>query len=115
MPVFAQTRRWLDIYFSGQKPDFTPLLKAKGSPFRQLVWEILLSIPYGKNMTYGEIARAIARKNGLERMSAQAVGNAVGRNPISLIIPCHRLFVAIGSLTGYAAGTNKKDALLQLE
>ena len=115
LPVFEQTRRWLDIYFSGQKLDFTPLLKPKGSPFRQLVWEILLSIPYGKTMTYGEIARAIARKNGLERMSAQAVGNAVGHNPISLIIPCHRVLGAGGSLTGYAAGTDKKAALLQLE
>lgn len=115
LPVFAQTRRWLDIYFSGQKPDFTPLLKPKGSPFRQLVWEILLSIPYGKTMTYGEIARAIARKNGLERMSAQAVGNAVGHNPIALIIPCHRVLGADGSLTGYAAGTDKKGLLLDLE
>lgn len=115
LPVFEQTRRWLDIYFSGQKLDFTPLLKPKGSPFRQLVWEILFSIPYGKTMTYGEIALAIARKNGLERMSAQAVGNAVGHNPISLIIPCHRVLGAGGSLTGYAAGTDKKAALLQLE
>ena len=115
LPVFAQTRRWLDIYFSGLKPDFTPLLKAGGSPFRQLVWEILLSIPYGKTMTYGEIARAIARKNGLERMSAQAVGNAVGLNPIALIIPCHRVLGSDGSLTGYAAGTDKKAFLLDLE
>lgn len=115
LPVFTQTRRWLDIYFSGQKPDFTPLLKAKGSPFRQLVWEILLSIPYGKTMTYGEIARAIAGKNGLERMSAQAVGNAVGHNPIALIIPCHRVLGCDGSLTGYAAGTDKKAFLLDLE
>ncbi|MBR0073425.1 MAG: MGMT family protein [Bacteroidales bacterium] len=103
------------MHLSGQKPDFTPLLKAKCSPFHQLIWEIFLSTPHDKTITYSEISHTIARKNVLERMSAQAVGNAVGHNPIALIIPCHRVLGADGSLTGYAAGTNKKDALLQLE
>jgi methylated-DNA-[protein]-cysteine S-methyltransferase len=115
LPVFRQTRLWLDRYFGGEIPDFTPKLKMRGSTFRRQVWQKLLEIPYGHTVTYGEIARAIARENGLERMSAQAVGNAVGHNPISLIIPCHRVLGAGGSLTGYAAGTDKKALLLELE
>ena len=115
LPVFRQTRLWLDRYFGGEIPDFTPKLKMRGSTFRRQVWQKLLEIPYGHTVTYGEIARAIARENGLERMSAQAVGNAVGHNPIALIIPCHRVLGSDGSLTGYAAGTDKKAFLLDLE
>lgn len=115
LPIFRQTRLWLDRYFGGEILDFTPKLKMRGSTFRRQVWHKLLEIPYGHTTTYGEIARAIARENGLERMSAQAVGNAVGHNPIALIIPCHRVLGAGGSLTGYAAGTDKKAFLLDLE
>ena len=170
MSVFAETKRWLDSYFSGQVPDFTPKLAMRATPFRQAIWEILLTIPYGKTVTYGEIARRfvetfhetslqssslhnvslhgatsqdislqgaplqvtssqdalsqgsllqgmsiqgamLAKKN----MSAQAVGGAVGHNPISLIIPCHRVIGANGSLTGYAGGVERKKYLLELE
>lgn len=115
LPIFRQTRLWLDGYFSSEIPDFTPKLNMRGSTFRRQVWQKLFEIPYGHTATYGEIARAIARENGLERMSAQAVGNAVGHNPIALIIPCHRVLGSDGSLTGYAAGTDKKAFLLALE
>ena len=115
LPVFDQTDQWLDIYFRGKAPGFTPPLNMKTTPFRKVVWEILLTIPFGKTMTYGEIADRIARKNGLSRMSAQAVGQAVGHNAISLIIPCHRVVGANGSLTGYAGGIDKKVKLLALE
>ena len=115
LPVFAEARRWLDIYFSGQKPAFTPPLLMRATPFRKDVWEILLTIPYGKTATYGEIATALAQKRGVPRMSAQAVGNAVGHNAISLIIPCHRVIGANGNLTGYAAGLARKAWLLDLE
>lgn len=114
-PFFAETRRWLDIYFTGKEPDFTPSLHPIGSAFRQAVWEILLQIPYGKTATYGEIARQLAEKQGLSRMSAQAVGGAVGHNEISIIIPCHRAVGTNGSLTGYAGGIDKKMKLLELE
>lgn len=115
LPVFEETARWLDIYFSGKNPGFMPPLSFHATPFRQTVWEILLSIPYGKTMTYGEIADKIARQKGLEKMSAQAVGGAVGHNPISIIVPCHRVVGAGGSLTGYAGGVEKKQRLLELE
>jgi methylated-DNA-[protein]-cysteine S-methyltransferase len=115
LPVFDQTVQWLNIYFSGKAPGFTPPLNMKTTPFRKSVWEILLTIPFGKTMTYGEIANRIARQNGLSRMSAQAVGGAVGHNAISLIIPCHRVVGANGSLTGYAGGIDKKAKLLALE
>ena len=115
LPVFEETRRWLDMYFSGQTPDFTPQLRPSGTPFRELVWQQLLTIPYGQTVTYAEIARCIARQMGLQKMSAQAVGGAVGHNPIALIIPCHRVIGADGSLTGYAAGIEKKRWLLELE
>ena len=111
-PPLAEAKRWLDIYFSGREPDFTPPLHPVGSPFRQAVWQILLQIPYGKTTTYGEIARQMA---GNARMSAQAVGGAVGHNPISIIVPCHRVVGSNGSLTGYAGGLAKKIALLELE
>lgn len=114
-PVFQQTKEWLDIYFSGKEPDFMPELSLHGTQFRQDVWEILRKIPYGKTMTYGEIAGVIARKQGKERMSAQAVGGAVGHNPISILIPCHRVVGVNGNLTGYAGGIDKKVKLLELE
>ena len=115
LPVFEDTCRWLDIYFSGRDPGFTPKLNVRTTDFRKRVLEILLTIPYGKTMTYGEIAAQIAREKGLKQMSAQAVGGAVGHNPISLIIPCHRVVGAGGSLTGYAGGIDKKANLLQME
>lgn len=115
LPIFEETVRWLDIYFSGKSPDFTPSLSMKTTAFRKAVWEIMLTIPYGKTMTYGEIANQIAKQKGLSKMSAQAVGGAVGRNSISLIIPCHRVVGTNGSLTGYAGGIDKKVKLLTLE
>ncbi len=115
LPVFAQARAWLDRYFQGKDPGSPPPLSPKGSPFRQAVWKKLLEIPYGQVTTYGAIGAAIAREQGLPSMSAQAVGGAVGHNPISLMIPCHRVVGAGGSLTGYAGGIQKKLALLSLE
>ena len=114
-PVLAQTKHWLDVYFTGKEPDFIPPLHPIGSAFRQSVWEILLRIPYGRTTTYGEIARQIAKEQGISRMSAQAVGGAVGHNAISIIIPCHRVVGTNGSLTGYAGGMDKKRKLLELE
>lgn len=107
--VFEETVRWLDTYFSGQAPDFTPPMRLEGTAFQQSVWEILRAIPYGTTRTYGQIATQLGR------MSAQAVGGAVGHNPIALIIPCHRVIGADGSLTGYAAGLNRKSWLLRHE
>ena len=115
LPVFEHTAMWLDIYFSGKDPGFIPQLSMKTTPFRREVWEIMLSIPYGQTMTYGEIAKQIAAQKGLAGMSAQAVGGAVGHNAISLIIPCHRVVGANGSLTGYAGGIEKKMQLLCME
>lgn len=115
LPVFEQTKEWLDVYFSGKIPDFTPRLSLQGTDFRKAVWEILLTIPYGETLTYGEIARRVAKQRNLAKMSAQAVGGAVGHNPISIIVPCHRVIGADGSLTGYAGGLNKKRKLLKLE
>lgn len=115
LPVFREAKRWLDIYFSGKEPDFKLPLHFTGSPFQNEVWEILYSIPYGKTITYGEIARILAKKKGLPHMSAQAVGGAVGHNEISIIVPCHRVVGASGSLTGYAGGIDKKIELLKLE
>lgn len=115
LPVFAAVDQWLDIYFSGQAPDFMPPIKMRTTAFRQTVWQIMLSIPFGQTMTYGAIAARIARQRGVEKMSAQAVGNAVGHNAISLIIPCHRVVGHKGELTGYAAGLFKKRKLLELE
>ena len=114
LPVFEEACRWLDLYFSGKEPSFLPPLAPKATPFRKKVWDILLSIPYGQTMTYGEIAKAIAREQS-SRMSAQAVGGAVGHNPISIIVPCHRVVGTNGSLTGYADGIDKKVQLLTLE
>ena len=108
-PVLTETARWLDVYFSGKDPGFLPPLHPQGSPFRQAVWNILLTIPRGQTMTYGEIARRL----GVH--SAQAVGGSVGHNPISILIPCHRVVGSDGSLTGYAGGLDRKTRLLQLE
>lgn len=115
LPIFNEAARWLDIYFSGVAPDFTPPLSMETTPFRKAVWEIMLTIPFGQTMTYGMIASQIAQKKGLSHMSAQAIGGAVGHNSISLIIPCHRVVGTNGSLTGYAGGIDKKLQLLTLE
>ena len=114
-PVLEQTKEWLIIYFSGREPDFCPPVHMTGTPFQLSVWKILQQIPYGKTVTYGEIAKEIAREKGLFRMSAQAVGGAVGHNKISIIVPCHRVIGKDGSLTGYAGGIDKKMKLLDLE
>ena len=114
-PVLGDACRWLDVYFSGREPDFTPKLHLIGSDFRQAVWALLLQIPYGQTVTYGELARQLAEKQGRPRMSAQAVGGAVGHNKISIIIPCHRVVGTGGSLTGYAGGIERKVKLLALE
>ena len=115
LPVFDETVRWLDIYFSDRRPDFTPPLNLEGTAFRKEVWQLLLQIPYGETTTYGELAAQLAAHRGLKQMSAQAVGGAVGHNPISIIVPCHRVVGTGGSLTGYAGGLAKKLALLKLE
>jgi len=107
----SSAARWLDIYFSGRDPGFSPKIHVTGSGFRMKVWNELMHIPYGEVSTYGEIARRM----GKEKMSAQAVGGAVGHNRISVIIPCHRVLGSDGSLTGYAGGTDKKLELLRLE
>ena len=114
-PALQRTKRWLDVYFGGQEPDFTPPLHPAGSAFQQEVWALLRRIPCGQTTTYGALARQLAAERGLSRMSAQAVGGAVGYNVISIIIPCHRVVGTNGSLTGYAGGIDKKAALLRLE
>ena len=114
-PFFDEARRWLEIYFTGRDPGFTPTLHLTGPDFRVRVSEILLTIPYGQTMTYGKIAMQIAEERGLARMSARAVGGAVAKNPISLIVPCHRVVGASGSLTGYGGGIDRKIELLKLE
>ena len=114
-PLFQEARRWLDLYFAGQEPGFLPPLHPAGSTFQQAVWALLLQIPYGQTVTYGELARQLAEKQGRPRMSAQAVGGAVGHNKISIIIPCHRVVGTGGSLTGYAGGIDRKVKLLALE
>lgn len=111
--VFRETERWLDIYFSGQRPAFTPPLAAHGSAFQEAVWKLLREIPSGETTTYGQLAARLGEKD--IKGSAQAVGGAVGHNPVSLIIPCHRVIGADGSLTGYAGGIERKKALLALE
>lgn len=114
--ILNQTKEWLDRYFKGEKPSIHELsLAPAGSAFRQEVWKLLCEIPYGEVTTYGEISQKIARSRGLDRMSAQAVGGAVSHNPISIIIPCHRVVGTNGSLTGYAGGLPRKIRLLTLE
>lgn len=114
-PIFQETTRWLDTYFRGRAPSFTPKLKLSGSDFQKRVCEIMLTIPFGETVTYGEIAARIAPERGIPRMSAQAVGGAVGANPILIIVPCHRVIGAGGNLTGYGAGMERKIQLLKLE
>ena len=115
LPVLERTIEWLDLYFGGKIPDFVPEISFVDTPFRIAVWERLLDIPYGNTMTYGEIAALIAEQTGKSRMSAQVIGAAVGHNPISIIVPCHRVVGADGSLIGYAGGIYRKDNLLTLE
>lgn len=114
-PAVSVTKAWLDLYFSGREPDFTPPLHLMGTAFRREVWELLRAIPYGSVVTYKELAARLAEKRGLAHLSAQAVGGAVGHNPVSIIVPCHRVVGADGSLTGYAGGVARKAALLKLE
>ena len=114
LPVFEETFRWLNLYFDGKVPNCMPQLAPKGTAFQHAVWDILRTIPYGELTTYGAIAKRLETRTG-KRMSAQAVGGAVGRNPISILIPCHRVIGANGSLTGYAGGLDKKEYLLEIE
>jgi methylated-DNA-[protein]-cysteine S-methyltransferase len=114
-PVFTALQSWLDDYFAGKKPPLNLPLKPQGTAFQLAVWEILLTIPYGQLTSYGEITQRVAIQQGAASMSAQAVGGAVGHNPISILIPCHRVVGASGSLTGYAGGLDKKRFLLELE
>ncbi len=115
LPVFIQAKQWLNIYFSGREPELSVPIHLTGTPFQMEVWQILRSIPYGQTMTYGEIATLLAEKLGRPGMSAQAVGGATGKNPISIIVPCHRVVGVKGNLTGYAGGLDRKLALLHLE
>ena len=115
LPIIRQAEKWLDEYFAGQEPQTQVPLTLIGSPFQQLVWRLLQKIPYGKMVTYEAIAREIAKQKSLKHMSAQAVGGAVGHNPLCIIVPCHRVVGKSGSLTGYAGGIWRKVALLQLE
>ena len=116
IPVLHTAKQWLDRYFAGEQPDSAELpLAPNGSAFRQSVWRSLRAIPYGQTTTYGEIAKALAAEQGVERMSAQAVGGAVAHNPLCIFIPCHRVVGTNGSLTGYAGGLKKKIWLLQHE
>lgn len=115
-PVISETCRWLDVYFSGRNPDFTPEFRIENlTLFRKLVVDEMLKIPFGATTTYGEIAKNIAAKKGLEKMSAQAVGGVVGWNPVCIVVPCHRVLGSDGSLTGYGGGIKNKIALLKIE
>ena len=115
LPIFGQVESWLESYFSGKQTSITIPLQPKGTSFQQRVWQILQEISYGKTMTYGEIAQRIAKEKGVETFSAQAVGQAVGKNPISILIPCHRVLGKNGALTGYAGGVHRKEQLLRIE
>ena len=116
LAIFEKTKKWLDSYFKQEKPKISELsLAPEGNTFRQYIWELLCEIPYGETTTYGELAKKVAKKLNKPSMSAQAVGNAVGHNPISIIIPCHRVVGKNGSLTGYAGGIDKKIKLLEIE
>ena len=114
-PALRETRRWLGLYFSGRAPGFTPPLHLSGTPFRMEVWALLLEIPYGGTTTYGALAKKLSARRGGARVAAQAVGGAVGRNPVALIVPCHRVVGADGSLVGYGGGLDRKARLLALE
>ena len=113
--ILGDTKKWLDLYFSGEEPNFTPKLKLEGTEFRRDVWKILLKIPYGETLTYKDIAEKLVASGKYERMSSQAVGGALGHNPLSIIIPCHRVVGTSGSLTGYAGGLGRKVRLVELE
>ena len=115
LPIFEQVEIWLESYFSGKQTPITILLQPKGTIFQEEVWKILQEIPYGETMTYGDIAQRIAKEKGVATYSAQAVGQAVGKNPISILIPCHRVLGKNGTLTGYAGGVHRKEQLLKLE
>ena len=116
VPLLQEVQSWLDKYFAGASPDPRSLpLNPTGKPFQKLVWELLLTIPYGKTFSYGALAKEAAGHLGIDRMSAQAIGNAVGRNPIPIVIPCHRVLGSDGRLTGYAGGLDRKRYLLALE
>ena len=114
-PVLEETKRWLDAYFGGKQPGTLPAMQLTGTPFQKCVWSLLAQIPHGETTTYGALAKEAAQQLGKEKMSAQAVGGAVGRNPVSILIPCHRVIGKDGSLTGYAGGIEKKEALLKIE
>ena len=115
IPIFYTVKKWLDIYFNKKEPNFMPQILLIGSPFQLSVWKILQTIPYGQTITYGDIAKILAKAQNRPRMSAQAVGGAVGRNKISILIPCHRVVGANGNLTGYAGGMDRKYQLLAYE
>ena len=114
-PVFQQTAAWLDAYFRGENPTMTVPLELEGTAFQKAIWKILLTIPYGETRSYGSIAKELAGLMGKEKMSAQAVGQAVGRNPVSILVPCHRVVGSDGKLTGYAGGMENKIWLLEHE
>lgn len=114
-PALVAARRWLDAYFSGREPEEEPPLRLTGTPFQQEVWALLRQIPYGQTVSYGELARRLTAQGSRARTSARAIGGAVKRNPVSLIVPCHRVIGADGSLTGYAGGVERKRELLALE
>ena len=115
LPIFEQVETWLESYFSGKQTPIKIPLQSKGTVFQEEVWKILQEIPYGETMTYGEIAQRIAKEKGVATYSAQAVGQAVGKNPISILIPCHRVLGKNGALTGYAGGVHRKEQLLRIE
>ena len=115
LPIFDEVSRWLDIYFTGNNPGEIPAVRMNGTPFQLEVWQILQAVPYGKLITYREIAELIAKKRGITKMSARAVGNAVGRSPVSILVPCHRVVGSSGKMTGYAGGIERKVKLLKLE
>lgn len=115
LSLFQTVKHWLNIYFSGNEPDLSIPLHFMGTKFQNQIWQMLCSIPYGQLTTYGEMACKYATASGLPHMSAHTVGNAVGRNPLAIIVPCHRVVGARGKLTGYAAGIDRKMSLLHLE
>ena len=116
LPIFRETCRWLDIYFSGIQPDFTPRYRIENfTPFKKEVSDIMLTIPFGKTMTYGDIASQIAKAHGIKKMSPRAVGGAVGWNPLCIIVPCHRVIGSNKNITGYGGGIKNKIELLKLE
>ena len=115
LPIFSQTREWLRRFFNGENPGETPPIAPEGTEFRKLIWSELLKIPYGELVSYGDIAKQISIKQKGKFISPRAIGGAVGHNPISIIIPCHRVIGSDGNLTGYAGGLDKKVKLLELE